>query len=273
MKVKIRFAAKTIWSVIRPGLVGLPIGILLLLAIYGIIHLCDKASPTIIVSKPIISDNIIVSEDFIWTIENPVVLILIETENGVKKWFANGFFISQKGKFARLLTCEHVIKDEEKNNRGEIKVCFNKKIYPVTVISTNFQDDIAALQIEVPENSHVPIAKLGDSDRLQEKEFVISCGYNEMEGKLSRKIIRFGLFRGKSRLFPSLIRTDIPGQLGDSGSPLFNFKGKVIGVLGKIFEGPPDYKLDISIASLVIPINAIKPFLNSLPPKPSEIEN
>lgn len=134
----------------------------------------------------------------------------------------SGFIISKDG---YILTNEHVI--EHSNNI--IVTLADEKEYKARVVGRDPKTDIALIKIEVPED--LPIAPLGNSDKLKIGEWVFAIG-NPFG--LSHTVT-VGIVSAKGRVigtgpYDNFIQTDASINPGNSGGPLFDTKGEVVGI-------------------------------------------
>jgi len=142
-----------------------------------------------------------------------------------------GFIVSEDG---MILTNGHVVSDKE----AEYTVLTNDgKKYPAKVLARDSIRDLALIKIE---NQEIPFPtiKLGDSDKLQIGQTVIAIGnaLGEFRNTVSVGVIS-GLGRtvtasggGMIETLEDVIQTDAAINMGNSGGPLLNLKGEVIGV-------------------------------------------
>ncbi len=152
-----------------------------------------------------------------------------------------GFIISKDG---MILTNSHVVSDEEADYTV---FTLDGKKYPAKVLARDTFRDLALIEIE-PEKivdekgefnlKSFPVAELGDSDNLQIGQTVITIGnaLGEFKNTVSAGVIS-GLGRrvtasggGVVETLEDVIQTDAAINLGNSGGPLLNLKGEVIGV-------------------------------------------
>ena len=139
------------------------------------------------------------------------------------------FFISEDG---MLLTNAHVVSDKD----AEYTVLTNDgRKYPAKVLARDTARDLAILKVE---GGPFPTLKLGDSDKLQIGQTVIAIGnaLGEFRNTVSVGVIS-GLGRtitasggGIIETIEDVIQTDAAINRGNSGGPLLNLKGEVIGV-------------------------------------------
>ena len=137
-----------------------------------------------------------------------------------------GFLIESDG---YILTNNHVIEGAEKI---EVKVG-DKDDYTAKVVGRDPASDLALLKIEGPRP--FPVAKLGDSDRIRVGEWVMAIG----DPLDFDKSVTVGVISGKGRVprlsdqtrnFESLLQTDAAINFGNSGGPLVNVAGEVVGI-------------------------------------------
>lgn len=124
---------------------------------------------------------------------------------------------------------------------------------PVTDVKTDRQTDLAVLRFE--SDDALPIAKLGDSDKLDIGDWVIAVG-NPFE---LEQTVSAGIISAKGRSLGSVerarfLQTDAAINPGNSGGPLVNLAGEVIGINTAIFSRNGGYQ-GIGFA---IPINLAK---------------
>ncbi|MEA3391390.1 MAG: Do family serine endopeptidase [Candidatus Marinimicrobia bacterium] len=132
-----------------------------------------------------------------------------------------------------VITNNHVIKDAEK-----IKVILSdKREYEAKLIGGDPKTDIAVLKIN---EKKLPIAKLGDSNKLRVGEWVLAIGspYSARLGNTVTHGIISGLGRSGMQLstYESYIQTDAPINPGNSGGALVNLDGEVIGINSAILS-------------------------------------
>ncbi len=144
----------------------------------------------------------------------------------------SGFFISSDG---YLVTNKHVVADEE----AEYTVFTNEgEKFEAQILDRDPLYDIAILKID-PAAKKLPYLELGDSKNLNVGQTVIAIGnaLGEFRNTVSKGIVS-GLKRnikaedgfGHSENLSELIQTDAAINQGNSGGPLLNLQGEVIGV-------------------------------------------
>ncbi len=161
----------------------------------------------------------------------------------------SGFIFDKHG---HIVTNNHVVENAESIT---VKL-WNGKEYPATVAGADPESDLAVIKIEPEEE--LAVARLGDSDTLKVGQFAMAIGSARgFEGSTSfghiSAVGREGL-RGLSMqglTFQNLIQTDAAINLGNSGGPLCNIAGEVIGVNTAIVW-------NANSIGFAIPINTVK---------------
>ena len=144
----------------------------------------------------------------------------------------SGFIVSSDG---MILTNKHVVSDEN----AEYTVFTNDgRKFPAKVLALDPVQDLAVIKVEQEENKPFPIVKLGNSSNLQIGQTVIAIGnaLGEFKNTVSVGVIS-GLGRtitasggGMVETIEDVIQTDAAINQGNSGGPLLNLKGEVIGI-------------------------------------------
>jgi serine protease Do len=142
----------------------------------------------------------------------------------------SGVLISDQGE---ILTAAHVV-----NNAEVITVIFHDgKKFPAKVVRLATVADVALIKLVYYDN-HYPVAKMGDSDLTDvgDDVFVIGAPFG-LEYSLSKGIVS-GKSVEKTRMegftFAEFFQTDAAINHGNSGGPMFNIKGEVIGLVSSI---------------------------------------
>jgi serine protease Do len=143
----------------------------------------------------------------------------------------SGFVISADG---YIVTNAHVVESAE-----EISVRFtDKRELKAKVIGADKRSDVALLKVEA---TGLPFVKLGDSNALRVGEWVLAIGspYG------FANTVTAGILSAKSRDLPQdsassdsvpFLQTDAAVNPGNSGGPLFNLRGEVVGINSQIFS-------------------------------------
>jgi len=170
----------------------------------------------------------------------------------------SGFIVSADG---LILTNKHVVLDTE----AEYTVLTNDgEKYEATVLARDPVQDLAVLKIDSPNNS-LPVIQLGDSDTIRLGQTAIAIGntLGEFRNTVSVGVIS-GLARtitasggGFTETIQGVIQTDAAINQGNSGGPLLNLKGEVIGINTAIVSGAQNI-------GFAIPINQAKRDIQSV---------
>lgn len=144
----------------------------------------------------------------------------------------SGFVVSSDG---YILTSTHVIKDAD-----EIVVRLNDhREKPAKVVGTDERSDVALLKIDATD---LPSVELGDSDELQVGEWVLAIGSPFGLELTATQGIVSALGRNlPSDTYVPFIQTDVAVNPGNSGGPLFNTKGQVVGINAQIYTRTGGY--------------------------------
>jgi len=133
----------------------------------------------------------------------------------------SGFVISEDG---YIVTNNHVIEGSD-----EILVeFFSGKELPATIIGTDPTTDIAVLKVQSDEP--LPYVSFGDSDVMRVGDWVMAVGNPLGQGFSVSAGIVSARNRALSGSYDDFIQTDAAINRGNSGGPLFNMDGDVVGV-------------------------------------------
>ncbi len=163
----------------------------------------------------------------------------------------SGVVISPDGE---ILTNAHVVEGARGSDTEiEVRTSANKT-YKATILGRDRELDIALLKIEA---THLPFAKLGDSDAMRIGDWVVAIG-NPFG--LDHTVTQ-GIISGKGRKIvggvESFLQTDAAINRGNSGGPLLNLRGEVIGINTAI--NPAGQNIGFSV-----PINMVQHILPDL---------
>lgn len=191
-----------------------------------------------------------------------VVMVSTKSVQSVNGWFqqetegmGSGFIINNDG---YILTNYHVI-----DGAKEVTVTLsdNREV-KASVVNYDADQDVAMIKIN--EDIEVPgVVELGDSDALQPGEEVLAIG-NPLSKELSSTLTK-GIVSALNRsvetetgVSTNLIQTDTAINSGNSGGPLINTKGEVIGINTlKASDGAEGI-------GFAIPVNDVKDKIESL---------
>ena len=196
------------------------------------------------VSPAVVSVNVVkMTQDELLQQQVPEILkrffgnqVIIPQQQGPQEKTAYGsaFFISKDG---YLLTNHHVIE-----NASRISITLNdRREIDATVVGSDERTDVALLKVN---GTNYPALRVGNVDRLRVGEPVLAIGspfgfdYSASAGIVSAKSRNMS---GETSV--PFIQTDVALNPGNSGGPLFNQNGEVVGVNSRIFSGTGVYGL------------------------------
>lgn len=138
----------------------------------------------------------------------------------------SGFIIDKTG---NILTNARVV-----DGADSVKVQLSdRKEYTAKVIGIDKRSDIALIKID---GKDLPVAELGDSDKVQVGDWVLAIGSPFGFAETATKGIVSALGRSlPNDTYTPFIQTDAAINPGNSGGPLFNSKGEVIGINSQIY--------------------------------------
>jgi len=166
--------------------------------------------------------------------------------------FGSGVIIDVTG---FILTSNHVI---EGASKIEVKLSDNRK-FTAKVIGQDQETDLALVKVD--SDQPLPAAVLGDSEKLRPGQWVMAIGnpfvydHTVTVGVISALNRNLG-----TTVFDNFIQTDAAINFGNSGGPLLNLKGEVIGINTLISSQG-------SGIGFAIPINTAKQILEQLKQK------
>ncbi|HEY7543844.1 MAG TPA: trypsin-like peptidase domain-containing protein [Blastocatellia bacterium] len=141
----------------------------------------------------------------------------------------SGFIVTQDG---YTLTNNHVV---ENATHLDVTLADNKKL-PARVIGTDKETDLAVIKVE---SSGLPIAVLGDSDGVQQGDWVLALGAPfGFQQTLTAGIVSATGREFAGSQFSRYIQTDASINPGNSGGPLINIQGEVVGINTMIIAEP-----------------------------------
>ncbi|WP_460481784.1 DegQ family serine endoprotease [Comamonas humi] len=145
----------------------------------------------------------------------------------------SGFIISPDG---TILTNAHVVKGAK---TVTVKLT-DRREFSAKVLGSDPKTDIAVLKIDA---KNLPVARLGDSAGVQQGEWVLAIGSPfGFENSVTA-----GVVSAKGRALPDdsavpFIQTDVAVNPGNSGGPLLNARGEVVGINSQIYTRSGGYE-------------------------------
>lgn len=179
---------------------------------------------------------------------------LAQPENGrsqPRKGQGSGFIVSSDG---YILTNTHVV-----DGADEVTVKLSdRREFRAKVVGSDEKTDVALLKIDA---RNLPKVTIGNPDRLRVGEWVLAIGAPfGFENSVTA-----GIVSAKGRSLPQenytpFIQTDVAVNPGNSGGPLFNMRGEVVGINSQIISRSGGY-MGLSFA---IPIDVAMDVMNQL---------
>lgn len=170
----------------------------------------------------------------------------------------SGFLISSDG---IIVTNAHVVSPAAEGAKIELVVVTlaNRKEYTAKVLGADRQSDLAVLKIE---GSNLPYVRLGDSRSTRVGDWVVAIGNPfGLSGTVTAGIVSaLDRATGQGGPYDRFIQTDASINKGNSGGPMFNLNGEVIGINSQIFS-PTGGNVGIGFA---IPADEARPIINSM---------
>ncbi|WP_198971952.1 DegQ family serine endoprotease [Xylophilus sp. ASV27] len=159
----------------------------------------------------------------------------------------SGFIVSPDG---IIITNAHVVKDAKEVT---VKLTDRRELR-AKVLGTDAKTDIAVLKVDA---RNLPVVRLGSSDALNVGEWVLAIG----SPFGFENTVTAGVVSAKNRALPDdsavpFIQTDVAVNPGNSGGPLFNARGEVVGINSQIYSRTGGYQgvsfaIPIDLASKV----------------------
>ena len=194
---------------------------------------------------------------------SPSVVSILTIKEGAysdKMGAGTGVIVSSDG---YILTNKHVVRDARK---VRVVTSNGDQFTNITFVGADPLNDIAFLKINGASN--LPVAELGNSGTVKVGQRVVTIGNSlgQYQNTASSGIVsgkgrpvaatsdRSGL---KTESLTDLLQTDAPINLGNSGGPLINMAGQVVGINTAIAS-------DAQSIGFAIPINAVKGMARSV---------
>jgi serine protease Do len=186
----------------------------------------------------------------------PVVVTVIGTDTssfGGGQSTGSGVIISQDG---YILTNNHVIE----NTGSNVIVLSDGQQLPATIVGADPFSDLAVLKAD---GKMPAVATLGNSDVLKPGETVIAIGspLGDFKNTVTVGVISAtgrSLDSGNGYLMEDLIQTDAAINQGNSGGPLVNLAGEVVGINTLILRGGSRGQAVVEGLGFAIPANTVQ---------------
>ncbi|HSX39165.1 MAG TPA: trypsin-like peptidase domain-containing protein [Candidatus Saccharimonadales bacterium] len=230
----------------------------------SIIHKTPYQNSSNYLNQQVVSEESSVV-DVVSKVSPAVVSVIVKTVNfdmftgpaATEQGIGTGFIINSDG---LIVTNSHVVSDP--NGQYSI-VLKDGTTYEVKKVHLDTFSDIALLEIDA---KNLPTVNLGDSDVLKVGQRAIAIGnalgmYQNtvtvgVVSGISREVTAYDELGGNSKTYENAIQTDAALNPGNSGGPLLNSAGQVIGI--NVATSPAAQNL-----SFAIPVNTLKPIIDS----------
>jgi S1-C subfamily serine protease len=169
----------------------------------------------------------------------------------------SGFVLDKEG---HILTNYHVIEEAER-----IEVAFGDQLTaPADVVGYDARNDVAVLKVNLPPAALEPVS-LGESGNLRVGQWAVAIGnpFGQFGRTLTTGVISAlgrSLEGPDGRIISDVIQTDAAINKGNSGGPLLDSSGRVIGINSAIFS-PTGTSAGVGFA---VPVDTIKRMLPDL---------
>ena len=157
-------------------------------------------------------------------VKDSVVAIVMKDKGGNIVGSGSGVIVSEQG---LIFTAAHVVDGFEE----VIAITSDEKEHKVVVLGMNRYKDAAVCRMKDSSKSY-PYAPIGDSDNLNVADWVLAMGHGRGYDKTRTPPVRFGQMRAHNP--GRFLTTSCPLIGGDSGGPLFDLEGNVVGINSSI---------------------------------------
>jgi serine protease Do len=144
----------------------------------------------------------------------------------------SGFIVSPDG---YILTNAHVV-----NGASDVTVKMtDRREYTAKVVGLDERTDVAVIKIE---GKNLPTVKIGDPSKLRPGEWVIAIGSPfGFENSVTAGVVSATARSMGGSNYAPFIQTDVAVNPGNSGGPLFNMNGEVVGINSQIYSRTGGY--------------------------------
>jgi serine protease Do len=145
----------------------------------------------------------------------------------------SGFIVTPDG---YILTNAHVVADAD-----EVTVRMtDRREYPAKVVGVDTRSDVAVIKIE---GKNLPVVRVGDASKLRPGEWVVAIGSPfGFDNSVTAGIVSAtGRTMAGDQTGMMFIQTDVAVNPGNSGGPLFNLNGEVVGINSQIYSRSGGY--------------------------------
>jgi serine protease Do len=154
-------------------------------------------------------------------------------DNMPSRGMGSGFIVSSDG---YILTNAHVVADAD-----EVTVRLtDRREFPAKVVGSDPHSDVAVIKIDA---KNLPTVRIGDPAQLRPGEWVLAIGspFGLDNSATAGIVSATSRAVGGEDTYAPFIQTDVAVNPGNSGGPLFNLRGEVIGMNSMIFSRTGGY--------------------------------
>jgi len=140
----------------------------------------------------------------------------------------SGFIVSADG---LIVTTAHVVDDAE---QVSVRLA-DKRLFTGKVLGVDAASDVALVKIDA---NRLPVVKLGDASRVRPGESVLTVGLTDR----AEPTVTSGIISASPRTLPdgsrfAFFQTDLAHSPDNSGGPVFNRAGEVVGIAVEVYAG------------------------------------
>ena len=156
-------------------------------------------------------------------------------DNTPEEGVGSGFIVSADG---YILTNTHVV-----DNATKVTVRLtDRREFQAKVVGTDDKSDVALLKIDA---KNLPTVRMGDPAKLRPGEWVVAIGspFNFQNSVTAGIVSALGreVPNASNYNYVNFIQTDVAVNPGNSGGPLFNLSGEVVGINSQIYSNTGSY--------------------------------
>ena len=164
----------------------------------------------------------------------------------------SGFLVDDQG---HILTNNHIVSE----GNGFLVRLSNGREVEAEKLGVSEADDLAVLKVEPEEIIGITPLELADSSLVRPGQMALAIGSPFKEFNSIAVGVVSGIGRGQTsvlnRPIPDMIQTDVPLNPGNSGGPLLNTEGKVIGINSSIRVSAPNAPVEDFRIGFAVPSN------------------
>ena len=192
-------------------------------------------------------ENFIAVQNQVQSLQPGLVKSVVNIRSGGGS--GSGVIISKDG---LILTAGHVIANR-RSSRVTVTLA-DGRAFQADNLGFDRESDLGLLKISGAEN--LPVSPLGDSATLRRGQWILAIGHPLGQKTGRPPVLRIGrvlsLMRSREKTEPERVGTDAPLISGDSGGPLYDLNGRVVGINSMITAGGR------RMASIHVPVNLSK---------------